>query len=227
MIDEDDAGHHRAHEQAVDAVLGDDARDHDDERAGRSADLHVRSAERRDDEAGDDRAVDAGLRRHARRDGEGHRQRQRDQADRHAGDQIRDEQLWSVVTERENRRGKKPAASRHVYGAMEYGGALFYLAFTAAWVTGLRGIGSDLRIQIQLDPRYAPFADRASELDVLGERLPARLLRTSCPEKCGRPWTLNAERASGRRISPTSRASSKSSRRSARWCRKRILDRLL
>jgi hypothetical protein len=32
--------------------------------------------------------------------------------------------------------------------------------------------GSDLRIQIQLDPRYAPFTDRASELDVLGERLP-------------------------------------------------------
>ena len=31
---------------------------------------------------------------------------------------------------------------------------------------------SDLRIQIQLDPRYAPFASRATERDVLGERLP-------------------------------------------------------
>jgi hypothetical protein len=31
---EHDAGHHRAHEQAVYAVLRDDARDHDDERPG-------------------------------------------------------------------------------------------------------------------------------------------------------------------------------------------------
>ena len=67
---------------------GDDAGDHDDERAGRAADLEARSAERRDQEAGDDRAVDAGLRRQARRDRERHRQRQRDQADGDAGDQI-------------------------------------------------------------------------------------------------------------------------------------------
>jgi hypothetical protein len=33
-------------------------------------------------------------------------------------------------------------------------------------------VGSDLRIQIRLDARHAPFADRASEQDVLGERLP-------------------------------------------------------
>lgn len=32
--------------------------------------------------------------------------------------------------------------------------------------------GSDLRVQIQLDPRYPPFAERANERDVLGERLP-------------------------------------------------------
>jgi hypothetical protein len=31
---------------------------------------------------------------------------------------------------------------------------------------------SDLRIQIQLDPRYVPFLDRATAQDVLGERLP-------------------------------------------------------
>ena len=118
MIDQDDAGHHRAHEQAVDAVLGDDAGHDDDERAGRPADLHVRAAERRDDEAGDDRAVDAGLRRHARGDRERHGQRQRDEADRDAGDQIRDEQLWRVVAEREDRRGQKPASAGSVYGAM-------------------------------------------------------------------------------------------------------------
>jgi hypothetical protein len=32
--------------------------------------------------------------------------------------------------------------------------------------------GSQLRIQVQTDPRYAPFAQRASERDVLGLRLP-------------------------------------------------------
>jgi hypothetical protein len=29
--------------------------------------------------------------------------------------------------------------------------------------------GNDLRVQIQLDPRYEPFVDRATERDVLGE----------------------------------------------------------
>ena len=33
--------------------------------------------------------------------------------------------------------------------------------------------GSDLRVQIQLDPRYQPFIQRAVERDILGERLPA------------------------------------------------------
>ena len=32
--------------------------------------------------------------------------------------------------------------------------------------------GSDLRVQIQLDPRYPPFVERAGERDILGERLP-------------------------------------------------------
>jgi hypothetical protein len=32
--------------------------------------------------------------------------------------------------------------------------------------------GSDLRVQIQTDPRYSPFVDRATVRDVLGMRLP-------------------------------------------------------
>ena len=32
--------------------------------------------------------------------------------------------------------------------------------------------GTDLRVQIQPDPRYPPFVERASERDILGERLP-------------------------------------------------------
>ena len=36
-----------------------------------------------------------------------------------------------------------------------------------------RGITrADLRVQIQLDPRYPLFVERASERDILGERLP-------------------------------------------------------
>ena len=49
----------------------------------------ARAAERRDEEAGDDGAVDAGLRRQAGRDRERHRERQRDEADGDAGDQVR------------------------------------------------------------------------------------------------------------------------------------------
>jgi hypothetical protein len=40
-----DAGHHRAHEEAVEPVFGNDARYDHDERAGGPADLHFRSAE--------------------------------------------------------------------------------------------------------------------------------------------------------------------------------------
>jgi len=32
--------------------------------------------------------------------------------------------------------------------------------------------GSDLRVQIQTDPRYLPFVERAADREVLGERLP-------------------------------------------------------
>ncbi len=38
--EQQDAGHHGAHEQAVDPVLGDDCRYHHDKRPGRPANLH-------------------------------------------------------------------------------------------------------------------------------------------------------------------------------------------
>ncbi len=41
---EQDAGHHRAHEQTTNAVLGDDSRDNHDERSGRASDLRFRTA---------------------------------------------------------------------------------------------------------------------------------------------------------------------------------------
>ena len=60
--DQHHAGHHGAHEQAIDAVHGDDARDHDDEGAGGPADLGLRTAQSGDQKSRDDRAIDAGLR---------------------------------------------------------------------------------------------------------------------------------------------------------------------
>ena len=64
--------------------------DDDDEGAGRPGDLHARAAERRHDEAGDDRAVDAGLRRQAGGDGKRHGERQGHQADGDAGGDVGD-----------------------------------------------------------------------------------------------------------------------------------------
>ena len=102
-----------------DAVLGDDAGDDDDEGAGRAADLDARAAERRDEEAGDDRAVDAGLGREARGDRERHRERQRDEADGDAGDEIVPEGDAVVAAKREDRLrqpgGPLAGRERHVF----------------------------------------------------------------------------------------------------------------
>ena len=70
------------------AVLHDDAVDDDDVRARRPADLHPRAAEERDEEARDDRGEDAGLRRDAGGDRKRHRERQGDDADRQARDDV-------------------------------------------------------------------------------------------------------------------------------------------
>jgi hypothetical protein len=82
------ASHHGGDLQAVDAVLRGDACEDDDEGAGRPGDLHTAAAERGNQEARDNRGVEALLRLGARRDGKGHRQRQRDDADDHPGDDI-------------------------------------------------------------------------------------------------------------------------------------------
>ena len=106
--DEQHAGHHRAHEQAVDAVASAmmPATTTTNAPVGPPICTYG-SAERGDEEAGDDRAVDAGLRRHAGRDGERHRQRQRDQADGDAGDQVGDEGPARVVPQRETDAGSQ------------------------------------------------------------------------------------------------------------------------
>ncbi|MNN31671.1 hypothetical protein D3C81_1453680 [compost metagenome] len=87
---EDDAGHDGGDLQPVDAVLGGDPGEDDDEGAGRPGDLHPAAAQQGYRQAGDDRGVDALLRLHpgADGDGEGHGQRQRDDADDRPRDQV-------------------------------------------------------------------------------------------------------------------------------------------
>jgi hypothetical protein len=110
--DQDDAGHHRHHQQTGEAEAGDDAGNDHDERAGRSRDLQARAAQQRDDEAAGDRGVDAGLRRDAGRDPERHRKGKRDEADRHARDAIAAQALRRVVAQGIEDRG---TPARHRY----------------------------------------------------------------------------------------------------------------
>jgi hypothetical protein len=100
--DQHDARHERAHEQPVDAVMQDDSGHHDDERSRGAADLGPGSAERRDQESRDDGAVDAGLRRHARGDGERHGQGERHEPHRDSGDQVVEEVAARIAAEAED-----------------------------------------------------------------------------------------------------------------------------
>ena len=92
-----------------------DAVDDDDERAGRSADLHAAAAERGDQKAGDDGGVETALGRDAGGDGKRQRQRKRNDPDHDSGDDVapdcvaripfsktddglRDEQLTRIIS---------------------------------------------------------------------------------------------------------------------------------
>ena len=86
--DEQHARHQAGEEQAPQAEPGRHRRQQDDERRGRSGDLDARAAEQRDQAARDDGGVEAVLGRHAGRDGEGHRERQRDDADDQPGQHV-------------------------------------------------------------------------------------------------------------------------------------------
>ncbi|HXG04951.1 MAG TPA: nucleotidyl transferase AbiEii/AbiGii toxin family protein [Candidatus Binatia bacterium] len=57
--------------------------------------------------------------------------------------------------------------------------------------------GSDLRVQIQADPRYAAFVDRAAEREVLGVRMPVAALEDVLQ---GKIWAaLDPERRGSKR----------------------------
>jgi hypothetical protein len=72
------------------------------------ANLESRSAQRRDQEAGDDRAVDAGLRRQPGRDRKRHRQRKRDETDGQARDQVSQKNAGVVAGRERQDRSRQP-----------------------------------------------------------------------------------------------------------------------
>ena len=91
------AGAGRGDQQVRHAVAVDDAVDDDDEGAGGPADLHVRAAQQGDQQAGDDGGPQAGGGREAGSDGEGHRERQRHDADGQAGAEVAQEAFPAIA----------------------------------------------------------------------------------------------------------------------------------
>jgi hypothetical protein len=61
-------------------------------------------------------------------------------------------------------------------------------------------VGADLRVQIQTDPRYATFVDRAATREVLGRRLPVLPVAAVEDLLAGKLWAVQdpARRASKR-----------------------------
>ena len=85
----DRSGHQRRQHQPVIAVALHHRGDEHDEGPRRAADLHAAAAEQRHDETADDRRVEPALRADAGGDRDRHRQRQRHDGDRQAGERIR------------------------------------------------------------------------------------------------------------------------------------------
>ena len=86
--DEDQSRHRARDEEAADSEARHDGREDHHERGGGPRHLEARSAEQRHDRAGDDRGVEAVLRRHSDGDGERHRKRERDDADHDTGEDV-------------------------------------------------------------------------------------------------------------------------------------------
>lgn len=87
--------------------------------------------------------------------------------------------------------------------------------------------GSALRVQFQLDPRYAAFVTRAQEHDVLGIRLPVAQIQDRLRGRSGRSKTPRAAPANDRRIWQISRACWRYSLALRGSVPQAILDRLL
>ena len=111
---EQQTGQEGRQDQPVDAVLRHGRRHQHDERPGRPADLEPRAAERGDEKPAEDRGVEPLGRRRAGRDGDGHRQRQRDDGDGQPGDRVRPEmrQAIALAKDRDEFRGVELGEAR-------------------------------------------------------------------------------------------------------------------
>jgi hypothetical protein len=98
----DRAGHHRREHEAIVSVPLHDCGDEHDEGARRAADLHAAAAKQRHKEAADDGRVEAALRADTRGDRDRHRQRERHDGDRQAGERVR-AQISEPIALAENR----------------------------------------------------------------------------------------------------------------------------
>jgi hypothetical protein len=86
--EQDHLGQQGREQQAIEAMLFDGRREEHDERTGRAADLKPAAAQRGDNEAADNSGIKPPIRRHARGDRNRHRQRQRHNRHRQAGDHV-------------------------------------------------------------------------------------------------------------------------------------------
>ena len=98
--DEEDTGQKGGYRQALEAVLLNDAIYNNNERARGASYLHLRTAEDRYDQSGDDGSDDALLRSHAGGDTEGNGQGQGYDADDDARQQVSGELFPVVILQR-------------------------------------------------------------------------------------------------------------------------------
>src|SRR5712671_6242557 len=98
---EEHASHDGACEKAIDAILRDDAGDHHHESTGRAADLRLGASQRGNNEPGDDRAVNAGLRRYPGGNRKRHRQRQGNQPDGYASKEVGNKFVAVIVAQQD------------------------------------------------------------------------------------------------------------------------------
>ena len=101
-------------------MLGDDSRDDYNEGPGRPADLCLRAAQGRDQKTRDDGAIQSRLGWHSGRDGKRHRQRQRDKANGHTGDQV-GEKFVAIITTQQEYRFREPGFEGGCHAAFNPG----------------------------------------------------------------------------------------------------------
>ncbi|MNZ92403.1 hypothetical protein D3C78_1114270 [compost metagenome] len=95
--DHDQAGEHAAQQQAAETVLLDDGQQDDHEGGGGAGDVEARAAGEGDQRGGHQHGVQAVLRRCADGDGQGHGQRDGDDADGEAGENVAAQGLAAVA----------------------------------------------------------------------------------------------------------------------------------